>query len=98
MIEPDTVKANGIEKIPVGGHIYELVRVRLEVMIHDIWSVAEFIDEQQHDLLLDPETLSSRLGNSQIDPSSLDPLERAASDPNRRALESGPPNPALRIA
>jgi len=62
MIEPDTVKANGIEKIPVGGHIYELVRVRLEVMIHDIWSVAEFIDEQQHDLLLDPETLSSRLG------------------------------------
>jgi hypothetical protein len=62
IIEPDTVKAKGIEKIPVGGNIHELVRVRLEVMIHDIWSVAEFIDGQQHDLLLDPETLSSRLG------------------------------------
>src|SRR5260370_37012383 len=62
IIEPDTVKANGIEKIAVGGHIYELVRVRLEVMIHDIWSVAEFIDGQQHLLLLDPETVSSRLG------------------------------------
>jgi len=62
MIQPDTVKANGIEKIAVGGQIRNFVRVRLEVMMHDIWSVAEFIDRQQHDLLLDSETLTSRLG------------------------------------
>ena len=62
LIQPDTVKANGIEKITVGGQIRNFVRVRLEVMMHDIWSVAEFIDRQQHDLLLDSETLTSRLG------------------------------------
>jgi hypothetical protein len=61
MIEPETVKANGTEKITVGGQMRDAVRVRLEVMIHDIWSVAEFIDGQQHDLLLDPETLESRV-------------------------------------
>jgi hypothetical protein len=61
MIQPETVKAIGIEKIDVGGQIRDVVRVRLEVMMHDIWSVAEFIDGQQHDLLLDSETLESRL-------------------------------------
>jgi hypothetical protein len=62
MIQPDTVKANGIEKIMLGGQVCDVVRVRLEVMIHDIWLVAEFIDGQQHDLLVDSETLVSRLG------------------------------------
>jgi hypothetical protein len=62
MIQPDTVKANGIERITAGGQIREAVRVRLEVMMHDIWSVAEFIDGKQHDLLLDSETLALRLG------------------------------------
>jgi hypothetical protein len=62
LIQPDTVKANGIEKITLGGQIRDVVRVRQEVMMHDIWSVAEFIDGQQHDLLLDSETLESRLG------------------------------------
>ena len=61
MIQPNTVKANGIEKINVGGYIRDVVRVRLEVMIHDIWSVAEFIDGKQHDLLMDSDTLKSRL-------------------------------------
>jgi hypothetical protein len=65
LLQPDTVKANGIEKITVGGQIRNFVRVRLEVMMHDIWSVAEFIDGQQHDLLLDSETLESRLGKFQ---------------------------------
>ncbi len=46
----------------VGGQVREVVRVRLEVMIHDVWSVAEFIDGQQHDLFLDSETLKARLG------------------------------------
>jgi hypothetical protein len=32
--------------------IREVVRVKLEVMLHDIWSVAEFIDGAQHDLFL----------------------------------------------
>jgi len=62
MIQPETVKADGIEKITVGGQVREVVRVRLEVMIHDVWSVAEFIDGQQHDLFLDSETLKARLG------------------------------------
>jgi hypothetical protein len=56
------VKANGIEKNHCGGQICELARVRLEVMIHDVWVVAEYIDGQQHELLVDPETLESRLG------------------------------------
>jgi hypothetical protein len=61
MIQPDTVKANGTEKITVDGQTSDVVRVRLEVMMHDIWSVAEFIDGQQHDLLLDSDTLKLRL-------------------------------------
>jgi hypothetical protein len=61
MIEPNTVKANGIETINAGGQVREFVRVRLEVMLHDIWSVVEFVDGRQHDLLIDSETLKSRL-------------------------------------
>ncbi len=61
MLQPETVKANGIERVNVGGLTYDLVRVRLEVVLHDIWSVAEFIDGRQHELLLDSELLNSGL-------------------------------------
>ena len=61
LLEPSTVKANGIVKINVGGQITDAVRVRLEVMLDDIWSVTEFIDGTQHDLLSDLETFNSRL-------------------------------------
>jgi hypothetical protein len=64
ILQTDIVKANGIEKINVGGQTHDIVRVRLEVMLDDIWSVAEFIDGQQHDLLLDTETLKSGLGGN----------------------------------
>ena len=64
MLQTDIVKANGVEKINVGGQAHDVVRVRLEVMLDDIWSVAEFIDGQQHDLLLVPETLKSGLGGN----------------------------------
>ncbi len=61
LIQPDTVKANGIEKVNVSGRIRDIVRVRLEVMLHDIWAVAEFIDGRQHDLVIDSETLTRRV-------------------------------------
>jgi hypothetical protein len=61
LIEPATVKAKGIEKLNFAGQPHDLVRVRLEVMLEDIWSVAEFIDGQQHDLLLDSDMLASSL-------------------------------------
>jgi len=62
LLEPSTVKANGIVKINVGGQTIDAVRVRLEVMLDDIWSVAEFIDGRQHDLFFDLDTANSRLG------------------------------------
>jgi hypothetical protein len=61
LLEPSTVSANGIVKINVGGQIKDLVRVRLEVMLDDIWSVTEFIDGTRHDLFFDPDTVKSRL-------------------------------------
>ena len=64
MLEPDTVKTNGIIKVNVAGQIREVVQVRLEVMLDDVWSVAEFIDGTQHNLFLDEETLRSRLKGS----------------------------------
>ena len=61
LLEPSTVKANGITKIEVGGQIKDIVVVELEVMLQDIWSIAEFIDGEQHDLFVDSATLKSRL-------------------------------------
>jgi hypothetical protein len=61
MLHPGTVEANGIIKTNIGGQIRDLVRVKLEVMFDDVWSVAEFIDGKQHDLFLDSDTLSSGL-------------------------------------
>jgi hypothetical protein len=68
LLEPRTVKAKGITKITVGGQVRDAVRVRLEVMIDDVWSVAEFIDGRQHDLFMDPEALESGLDRSWSEP------------------------------
>jgi hypothetical protein len=67
LLEPSTVKANGIVKINVGGQITDAVRVRLEVMLDDIWSVAEFVDGTQHDLFFDLETFNSRLAEFPVE-------------------------------
>ena len=61
LLEPSIVRANGIIEMNIGGRAIELVRVRLEAKLDDIWSVAEFIDGKQHNLFLDPNTLKSRL-------------------------------------
>jgi len=59
ILSPRTVEKNGISTIDVQGKIVELVRVKLEVMLEDVWSVAEFIEGAQHDLFLAPEVLES---------------------------------------
>lgn len=61
MLQPSIVRTNGLTKIDVGGRIMDAVRVRLEVMLDDIWSVVEFIDGTQHELFADSETIKSRL-------------------------------------
>jgi hypothetical protein len=61
LLHPNTVKANGIAKINLGGEVKDAVRVRLEVALDDVWSIAEFIDGTQHNLFVDAETLKSRL-------------------------------------
>ena len=59
ILSPGTVDKNGISTIDVHGNTVELVRVKLEVMLEDVWSVAEFIEGAQHDLFLDPKVLES---------------------------------------
>ena len=61
MLHPSTVKANGIVQKGSGEQVVDLVPVRLEVKLADVWAVAEFIKGEQHDLFLDPETAASRL-------------------------------------
>jgi hypothetical protein len=61
MLAPSLVKANGIIQKYLGDQSIDLVPVRLEVKLIDIWAVAEFIKGDQHDLFLDPETVRSRL-------------------------------------
>ncbi len=61
LLHPGTVKANGIVEKQSGEQAVDLVPVRLEVKLVDIWTVAEFIKGAQHDLFLDPETMKSRL-------------------------------------
>jgi len=58
-LSPGTVEKNGIYTIDEDGKTVELVRVKLEVILEDVWSVAEFIDGTQHILFLDPEVLES---------------------------------------
>jgi len=62
LLDPSTVQKNGVVELNIGGQIKHVVRVRMEVMLHDIWCVAEYINGVQHDLFQDPDTLRSRLG------------------------------------
>src|SRR5262245_62389147 len=39
MLEPATVRANGTIKLNIAGQLREVVRVRLEAKLEDIWSV-----------------------------------------------------------
>jgi len=55
------VLANGIIQHYVGDQALDVVPVRLEVKLDDIWAVAEFVGGKQHDLFLDPETVKTRL-------------------------------------
>ena len=64
MLEPRVVAANGTTKVNLDGTIREAVRVKLEVMMDDVWSVAEFIDGRQHSLFIDPQSLKSGLAQS----------------------------------
>ena len=61
LLDASIVLANGIIQKPFGDQILDLVPVRLEVKLVDVWAVAEFIQGKQHDLFLDPETAASRL-------------------------------------
>ena len=55
----------------VGGQIREVVRVRLEAKLDDIWSVAELINDTQHNLFFDPKTAEKRQGQFWPQTSSL---------------------------
>jgi hypothetical protein len=73
MVDVSIVMANGIIQQYVGEQAIDLVPVRLEVKLIDIWTVAEFIKGKQHDLFLDPETVESRLLDEQEDEFSMRP-------------------------
>ena len=59
-LQPSTVKKNGLIQKLLAGQMKNTVKVRLEVKSHDIWSITEHIDQVQHELFIDPETLGSR--------------------------------------
>jgi hypothetical protein len=61
LLDASIVNANGIIQKHFGRQVIELVPVRLEVKLIDIWAVSEFIKGDQHQLFLDPETVTSRL-------------------------------------
>ena len=63
LLEPFTVQRNGTDQITIDGTVKEIVRVRMEVMLHDIWCVAEHVNGVQHNLFQDTDTLRSRLGH-----------------------------------
>ena len=60
LVQPKTVKANGTIKKTFEDKVMELVPVRLDVKLTDIWSVAEFTGGTQADLFTDEDTLISR--------------------------------------
>jgi hypothetical protein len=56
-LEASIVQTNGVFTSTSG---IDLVRVSVEVKHRDIWAVAEFVNGEQHDLFLDPGTLTTR--------------------------------------
>src|SRR5882672_1111857 len=59
LLQPSTVKKNGVIKRRFGADSKETVKVRVEVKLHDIWAVSEHIGGVQHDLFRDAETFGS---------------------------------------
>ena len=60
-LQPETVEAKGIIKKVVEGKEADVVPVSLEVNLDDIWSVVVTIDGVQHTLIVDEETVKSRV-------------------------------------
>ena len=60
MLQPSTVKKNGIVRRNLGDRVEESVEVILEAKLIDIWAIAEFIKGTQHDLFQDQEAFVSR--------------------------------------
>jgi len=63
----------------VNGTSVVLVPVQLEVMLKDVWAVAEFIKGEQHDLFVDAEALDSRTQRYWFQPALVEANRR----PNR---------------
>ena len=61
LLDANIVLANGIIQKHFEGQVIDIVPVRLEVKLIDIWAVSEFVKGEQHDLFLDPETVTLRL-------------------------------------
>ncbi|MGY4312263.1 hypothetical protein [Bradyrhizobium sp. JR3.5] len=61
LLSRNTVEENGITTIDANGRVVELVKVQLEVILEDVWAVAEFIEGIQCDLFVDAEALDSGL-------------------------------------
>jgi hypothetical protein len=59
-LQPSTVMRNGVTTKQLGTELEEVVKVRLEVFLRDIYAVAEYVDDVQHELFLDPEVLAAR--------------------------------------
>jgi hypothetical protein len=79
LLSPSTVKANGMSTSEVNGTSVVLVPVQLEVMLKDVWAVAEFIKGEQHDLFVDAEALDSRTQRYWFQPALVEANRR----PNR---------------
>lgn len=59
-IQPSTVKQLGVIQKRFGGELADVVKVRVDVKLSDLWTVAEFVEGTQHDLFVDPEAFGSR--------------------------------------
>jgi hypothetical protein len=60
ILQPDTVRKNGIIKKEFLGKVVEIVKVQLDVHAEDIYAISEFVGGTQVPLYLDPDILSSR--------------------------------------
>lgn len=57
ILDAETVRDRPIIRSPSG---VEMVRVRIDVESCDVWAIAEFIDDVQHDLFVDPGVMLAR--------------------------------------
>jgi hypothetical protein len=59
-LQPSTVKKHRLVEKVFGGEVQRVVKVKVEVKLHDIWQIVEFVDGEQHDLFFDPRTFVTR--------------------------------------